>query len=364
MEPDQQVQQENVSPARVIVADGNGGLHSPDVDAIAREMVELTIEATSCEAAAIYLEGESHPRVAYGSALAADALSRWREGVEKPGADGENDPASGWLVVRLVANGERLGTLYVETGEGERIGVEDVERVQAVASERVLQLQNALLRAEVEQRRQEMERLRQQLVSVQEAERQRLAEELHDGPSQILTALYLGLGLLEDEHAAVTEQIGEMSVLALQTSDQLQQIVERLAPPALDKETLNSALQAWCAQFGEKKQLSIVCEGEGVAALPETLALPLYRFVQEVVSSVVQHSQARRVQVSLRREQDAVEVQVESNGAGYPTDLPAPEASEKVGLRAVQQQLQFLGGELKINPRAGGGARISVRVPL
>ena len=202
------------------------------------------------------------------------------------------------------------------------------------------------------------------VVEGQELERRRLARELHDETGQALTSILLGLKALErtskdPASRAATEELRELVVSTLQD---VRRLAVELRPSALDDFGLVAALERLAESFAEQTGISVdfqtALAGE---RLPEEVETALYRIVQESLTNVVKHAQARRVSILLARKDGAVKAVVEDDGQGFD---PAEQTDDGYGLMGMRERLALLGGRLEVESGHDGGTTIAAEVPV
>lgn len=360
-------QEQQAQDAEVTVqAAKNARSRSAKVDRILERLLERAARLVDFDAGAVYLANEEGPQATRGGGLKpciVEQVHRQRRPRlvtdENCGAEGQ-----GWLAVPLLAGEEWLGIICLEASGTPPFTNQDLHLIGTLAAQTAVLLQNALLSAEVRHNRQNINRLVRQLVAAQEEERRRLAQELHDGPNQLLAALYLGLGLIEDDNAPEPEFLSEMGELALETVEQLQHIVQNLHPPALEQSTLTAAIKQLCSNFAQQHQLSVVCEGDELSPLSEDAALSLYRFVQEALTNVSYHAEAQEVRVKLSRNGNHLQVQVQDDGRGFDGDVLASNPTEYSGLHVIRHRLQLVGGNLAVDASPGEGVVVTATLQL
>jgi signal transduction histidine kinase len=202
------------------------------------------------------------------------------------------------------------------------------------------------------------------VVAGQELERQRLARELHDETGQALTSILLGLKGIE-EAAATTE--ARQSVLALRelvvsTLQDVRRLAVELRPTALDDFGLVPALERLAETFAEQANVEVHVQAVlGDARLPSEIETALYRIVQEALTNVIKHANAKTVSVTLTRQADRVAVVIEDDGRGFD---PGAQPGEGLGLVGMRERIALLDGRLSIESGAGRGTTIAVEVPL
>jgi signal transduction histidine kinase len=202
------------------------------------------------------------------------------------------------------------------------------------------------------------------VVEGQELERRRLARELHDETGQALTSILLGLKALEErsEDPASRTATQELRELVVSTLQDVRRLAVELRPSALDDFGLVAALERLAASFAEQTGISVDFQTAlADERLPEEVETALYRIVQESLTNVVKHAQARRVSILLARKDGAVKAVVEDDGQGFD---PAEQTDGGYGLVGMGERLALLGGRLEVESGRDGGTTIAAEVPV
>jgi signal transduction histidine kinase len=200
-------------------------------------------------------------------------------------------------------------------------------------------------------------------VEAQELERRRLARELHDEIGQDLTSLLLSLRTIDeaqgpDELKEATGALRELVVTALQD---VRRLAVELRPKALDDFGLVPALERLGSTFQEQTGMVVDLEDQlGSERLPSDVETSFYRIVQEALTNVVKHAQARTVSILLMRKKERAAAIVEDDGRGFDTRA----ATEGLGLLGIRERLDLLGGQLVIESTPGSGTTIVAEVPF
>jgi signal transduction histidine kinase len=160
------------------------------------------------------------------------------------------------------------------------------------------------------------------LIHAQEAERTRLARELHDDLNQSLALLAVELDLFGQnppaDGSAVTGRMQEFSALVKNLSSDVHQLSHELHPAKLEQLGLVSALRGFCRELGTAHQIAIEFEpGEFPRSLPDDISLCLYRIVQESLQNVVKHSGANGAKVELTADEKELCLAVSDHGCGF-----------------------------------------------
>jgi len=200
---------------------------------------------------------------------------------------------------------------------------------------------------------------------VQEAERRRLARELHDGIGQTLTALKQQLDVVEQSvsslPASARARLRDAVELAAQALKETRELSRLLRPQILDDLGLEPALQWMTRTFAERTGVAVETAFEGIdARLPAELETLAYRVVQEALNNVAKHAAAFHVRVEARCSGGTLALLVDDDGRGFDTRSPASDGS---GLRGMHDRVELFGGRIDVEPRSPRGTRIAVRVP-
>jgi len=232
-----------------------------------------------------------------------------------------------------------------------------------------------LIRDITERKRAEAERQRvreeftQHLIASQEAERQRIAGELHDGLGQNLLLVknraQLALAVV-GAAPELRQQLEGIQDVASQAIAEVRQISQNLHPYQLDHLGLTRALEAMIDNAAQST--AIVFERK-LEAVDELLcgdaATNLYRVVQESLNNILKHSEARRVRIELERDVREVRLLIEDDGHGFDTSTHAkPGVGGGFGLKNIAERVRILGGRLKLDSKPGVGTRLEVAIPI
>jgi signal transduction histidine kinase len=200
------------------------------------------------------------------------------------------------------------------------------------------------------------------VVEAQELERRRLSRELHDETGQALTSILLGLRQVEDaktpeDSAKAAASLRELVVATLQD---VRRLATELRPKALDDFGLVPALERLVQTYEGDTETSIDLEAQlGEERLAAEIETVLYRTVQEALTNVVKHAQARHASVVLTRRGSSVAAVIEDDGRGFDPE----DTGDGFGLLGMRERLALLGGRLQVES-GGGGTTLVVEVPI
>ncbi|MFO1478270.1 MAG: PAS domain S-box protein [Verrucomicrobiota bacterium] len=207
------------------------------------------------------------------------------------------------------------------------------------------------------------------LIGSQEAERRRIAGELHDSLGQNLLLVknraQLALASSQDP-TEVRRQIEFMNTLAAEAIAEVRRISRDLRPYQLDQLGLTRALEVMIDNAAESSGMRFDFKIEPVDDVfnPEA-STNLYRVVQESLNNILKHSRARHVTLQLERDLHHVRLWIEDDGVGFniPATRPLP-AGGGLGLDNIAERIRILGGTLKLDSQPSRGTRIEALLPL
>lgn len=220
----------------------------------------------------------------------------------------------------------------------------------------------------------ESSRLRaSQILNAQEEERKRIARELHDETSQVLTSLLISLAILEEsiQTEEARKRIADTRTLAHQTLRAIRSLSIDLRPSALDDLGLLPALRWYVKEYQQKCPIEVDLHPIGFKdRLPSEMETALYRIVQECLTNTARHSTAHKISITLQEGPDEVEGTIIDDGEGfdYETLLKIPSQERGLGrglgLTGMQERAALLNGRLEIHTAPGHGTRVEVYIPL
>lgn len=212
----------------------------------------------------------------------------------------------------------------------------------------------------------EAQSLSGKLIHAQEAERTRLARELHDDLSQSLALLAVELDMLGQQPPAsnvVAERAHDFSAQVRNLSLGVHRLSHELHPAKLEQLGLVAAVRGFAKELGAAHQIAVECEFHNVPRdLPDDVALCLYRIVQEGLQNVVKHSEAIGAKVLLLANEKELRLEIVDQGNGF--DSTATTGNSSLGLVGMRERVRLVHGKISIHSTQGEGTRIEVRVPL
>jgi signal transduction histidine kinase len=204
------------------------------------------------------------------------------------------------------------------------------------------------------------------LVNAEQAERERIARELHDDTSQSLASLLLELRSVE---AAPSLEIAQAAAIELRarvsrTLDGVRRLARGLRPAALVGIGLDLALRRLADEVSQLHgiRVDVAAHAEHVSDLSSPVEIALYRIAQEALANAVRHAGATAVSLVLCRTADELRMIVEDDGRGF--DVSSTETDEHLGLIGIRDRTQLLGGELTVDSAPGFGSTLCVAIPI
>jgi signal transduction histidine kinase len=255
---------------------------------------------------------------------------------------------------------------------------EEAQRLNAELEQRVLKRTAALqainnkLKQEIAERQRtqaELAEVQRRLTESREAERVRLAQDLHDGPVQELYGVSFRLSGLK---ATLPDETEQNDLAAAQNT--IQQVIQslratfsELRPPTLAPFGLEKAIRSHAERFQNTHpeleiKLKLTPDGQ---ALPEPVRLALFRIYQEALNNVLRHAEAKKIGVRFTLEATQAILEIQDDGLGFKTTQRSIELARQghLGLIGMAERAEAIGGELQVISAPGAGTTIQVMVP-
>jgi PAS domain S-box-containing protein len=266
--------------------------------------------------------------------------------------------------------GERvIGVLNAESEMLDAFTPGDRRLLSSLAVRAALAIENARLYKAVTQQREQLRALAMRLAEAEEAERQRLARELHDQVGQNLTALGINLNILraqmpEEAMTLLHSRLDDSLRLVEQTTERIRGVMADLRPPVLDDYGLVAALRWYGAQLASRTSIAVTVQGD---ELIPRLALPvenaLFRIAQEALTNVTKHAQATKATVAVEVDDETVRLIIADDGIGFdPASVTGPDGRRGWGLLTMAERAEAVGSRFRIESRPGQGTRVIVEV--
>ncbi|MGZ4149927.1 MAG: ATP-binding protein, partial [Actinomycetota bacterium] len=354
---------------RAMLAEGAG---LPDVLSRAAGHLGAALEATGV---AISPSAVDAPEVTWGRPVRLDTATTIaaRDGRAWTSAGSPDlvDPAAelAWIATPALARGLVLAVVGVTWDPPRALDETERELLSALAGLVGIAIDNAGLLADLKHKESSLQALVRKTMTAQEEERRRIARELHDETSQVVSALLMNISLLESQ-AALDEnartRVEAVKALAEEAARNLDTMLFELRPALLDELGLIPAMRWYVAQVSDAWNVPIAFEGEKTGRLPDFVEVTAFRIVQEAVGNVVRHAEAHAARVRVMPSDGHLRVEVSDDGVGFDATEVAGRArtGESVGLVGMRERAELAGGWIEITSSPGSGTSIVAEIPV
>ena len=278
----------------------------------------------------------------------------------------EPTPVRAVLALPLLRDGRVIGALGIGDAAGRIFDAEALELARLFAAQATTALANAQLYTEVQAGRARLQRLSRQLLEVQEAERRRIAHELHDEAGQLLASVHLALettviGLPPPWREGFHQVRSQLD--AMET--QLRRLAHELRPTMLDDLGLLPALQFLAQGVAARTGLDIHVDSALTGRLAPALETALYRIMQEGLTNIAKHAAATHVHLQVWHEDGTVHSLLRDDGVGFVVAQVVDRTGPRgLGLLGIQERLEALGGAVQITSAPGQGTTLQITLPV
>jgi two-component system sensor histidine kinase UhpB len=206
------------------------------------------------------------------------------------------------------------------------------------------------------------------LITAQEAERSRIASDLHDDVNQQLAGLSIALSNVKRQlqnggDGTVQEELSRLQQRTIDLADEIRNLSHELHPGVLQHAGLVAALKGHCAEFDSQHSIEVTLSAaDGLDIIPHDVALCLYRVAQEALRNIASHAAAHKAQITLRSGEEGLELVIADDGQGF--DLVEARRAGGLGLISLDERVRLIGGSLAITTELNRGTEMRVRVPL
>jgi signal transduction histidine kinase len=230
----------------------------------------------------------------------------------------------------------------------------------------ILEKAHAKQRKEIEDTQNDLRRLSQRLVQLQEGERRSLSRELHDQVGQTMTALGIQLGSIENlngkDQEVFRQRLEDLKRLNADAMRSVRDLAMGLRPSMLDDIGLEAALQWQGREFSRHTGVPSQVHVKGsLDPLTDAHRTCIYRVVQEALTNCARHAKAMSVVVSVTADESSINVIVRDDGIGFNSAFASRGG---LGLLGMRERVQALDGQLNISSRPQGGTTIYVQIPI
>ncbi len=246
--------------------------------------------------------------------------------------------------------------------ESQRVRIYGMDVTDRAKVEEALQKAREELEIRVQARTQELNQTNEQL-QVEIAERQQLAQNLHDAVNQSLFSAGLIAEVLprlwERDQDAARNSLEDLRRLTRGAQAELRALLAELRPSVLAEADLSDLLRLLGNVLSGRISIPVTVSVKGKGNLPAEVQVVLYRLCQEALNNIAKHAEASQVEINLRQETTAVELHIQDDGRGFNPVQPPPPGH--YGLSMMRERAESVGASLKIMSKPGQGTEVIIR---
>ena len=202
------------------------------------------------------------------------------------------------------------------------------------------------------------------MLQGQEAERQRIAQDLHDGLGTVLAAARMQMTTIQREidKLGELELVGQTEELIAHACKEVRRISHDMMPGSLADLGLMAAIEDLVENIKSGHELIFMLDLCDDVVLEDAKALNVYRIIQEILMNIVKHAKANIVEVRIQVADDNLLIAIEDDGIGFESE--SSQVSEGIGLKNIQSRLNYLGGTYTLNTSPGNGTAFKFEIPM
>jgi signal transduction histidine kinase len=298
-----------------------------------------------------------------------------RECVPVFGKDGHRDPelqfftafqkSRSLLAIPLHANYDNFGVLIYGSEDPDAFNKEETDLLMAIGTQATIALHNAVLYRNLLDEK-------ERIVEVEEDARKKLARDLHDGPTQNVSAIAMRMSyiyrLLERRPDEVPAELKKVEELARRTTKEIRDMLFTLRPLVLESQGLSAALEQLCQKTLETHGQHVVARvGPDVESVLDSHQQGvIFYIVEEAVGNARKHAEAELISVDVHRRNDVMVVEIADNGVGFDADAVNANYDQRgsLGMVNMRERAELLNGTLRIESAEGQGTKITIMFPL
>ncbi|MBI3805152.1 MAG: GAF domain-containing protein [Nitrospirae bacterium] len=277
------------------------------------------------------------------------------------------------LSVPLIIKERVIGVLLLdETRYFRQFTQEEIQKIITLANQVSIAIENATLYQAVTKHMERLQTLSSAIVNIQEEERRRIAQELHDEAGQVLTGIKMNLEWVEKElnpaETAIKERIEAVKTQVGKIMEELRRLSYDLRPAILDELGLVPTLRWYIEEYNKRTRTAVHLQTSGLQKrLSAKTEILLYRIIQEALTNVAKHAEAESVVLSLEKKDVHVHLYITDDGKGFEVKRyfsSSPMGRRGLGILGMKERVELAGGTFFIDSDPGQGTRISIKVPI
>ena len=270
--------------------------------------------------------------------------------------------AQSLLCVPLRAGFEVYGVALLSSSRPNAFNEDDVELITAFCNQAVIALQNTRLY-------QSLQEDKQRIIDTQEEARRRLARELHDGPTQAVSAIAMRLNftkvLIRRDPVKASAELDKLEDLARRTAKEIRTMLFTLRPVALETQGLTAALKQYADKLQDADGLKVHIQGDMEERFSPAIEGVAFSVIEEAINNARKHAKAENIFVRLRLQQELFIAEVEDDGRGF--DVASVDKSYdqrgSLGLINMRERAALVSGTLRIDSKPGAGTKVTLVFP-
>ncbi len=264
----------------------------------------------------------------------------------------------------LQAGLEQYGVVVLASPAPRRLSAQHLELMRAFTNQAAIAFQNAKLY-------QNLRAEHDEIIQNENEMRQKLARDLHDGPTQKVAALVMQLDyitrLLDRNPEEAKTELFKAREIAQQTVKEIRTSLFALRPLTLETKGLSAALEQYCERLREAEHVPIEIEpGKIGTEIDPNLAATIFAIIEEAVNNARKHAGGATISVSISRQNNTLIALIQDQGPGFDLDkvMSSYEDRASLGLQNMRDRAKLIDGDLRIDSQPGHGTRITLVVPL
>lgn len=272
------------------------------------------------------------------------------------------------LILPLMRGMQIFGVMLFAHPQAEFFTPERCDLLEMISHQVVVAIQNARLFEEVEEEK-------NRILSAQEETRKKLARDLHDGPTQlvsgIVTRAQIAAKMLQRQPQELPEELKRIEDLARRATQELRHMLFTLRPLALESEGLAAALEQMAGKMREvyQQNVGLEIEPQAVEALDLNRQSAVFYLVEEAINNARKHAQASLIRVRLKRlpeDEQMIFLEIADNGRGFDVNgvLNSYEKRGSLGMINLRERAEMINAALRVQSAPGKGTRVQVIIPL
>jgi signal transduction histidine kinase len=272
--------------------------------------------------------------------------------------------------IPLAADGRTAGVMQFGFSKSYEWLPREQELLAAAAERCLMAAEKARLMEDLAQREEQVRRLAEHMLHVEEMERRRISRELHDEAGQSLLCIRLQMELLEQSLPESAREwrakLGEARDLTERTILEMRRLIAALSPAVLEQLGLGAALRQLINRFQRLHSCRVKLQLAKMGSPPQQTEVITYRLVQECFNNIGKHAGASHVNISLASADGFLKLIVEDNGVGFNVE-EAFQKRESFGMAGMRERVALLGGKFHVESRTEGpkrGTKISIELPI